>query len=130
MKDRDNGKAVSERDIRLDFDVAVLENTVAARSEMKNSPNTILYLPYSPVNVEFRRFRAGDRMKPLGMKGSKLVSDIIKDAGLSPEEKEYLVIVQNIESGEILWVEGLRRSRIDLIEDDGKAFYRISRKIL
>lgn len=130
LKDRDNGKAVSERDIRLDFDVAVLENTVAARSEMKNSPNTTLYLPYSPVNVEFRRFRAGDRMKPLGMKGSKLVSDIIKDAGLSPEEKENLVIVQNIESGEILWVEGLRRSRIDLIEDDGKAFYRISRKIL
>lgn len=57
--------------------------------------------------LSLRRWRAGDRFVPYGMKGSRLVSDYLKDIHLSLFEKENTWVLTD--SGDrILWVVGMR----------------------
>ena len=72
----------------------------------------IMYLDASALTdnavFEIRRPRTGDRLKPYGMKGEKLVSDILKDAKFSSARKrEVLLLTRN---DTILWIIGLRTS--------------------
>ncbi len=59
--------------------------------------------------LHFRHWQKGDRIRPLGMKGYKLVSDLFSDAHLSPIEKEQAWVVTDA-TGRIAWVSGLRMS--------------------
>jgi tRNA(Ile)-lysidine synthase len=53
-----------------------------------------------------RRWNAGDRFYPLGMKGSKKISDFLNEQKVpSANKKEQLVLTNN---GKIVWVLGLR----------------------
>lgn len=54
--------------------------------------------------------RTGDRMAPFGMKGTRLVSDILTEAHFSPLEKRFHPLLAT-PSGTILWVSGLKNSR-------------------
>lgn len=71
-----------------------------------------LYLDYSAIDsnakFEVRRWQNGDKMQPYGMKGRRLVSDILSDAKLSIIDKENVWVLTRNE--EILWVIGLRTS--------------------
>ena len=55
-----------------------------------------------------RNFLPGDRMSPLGMKGTKKVKDIFIDAKTAPSERSRRPIV--VSDGVVLWVTGLRQS--------------------
>ena len=57
-----------------------------------------------------RKWKTGDRMKPIGMKGSKLISDILSDAKASYQQKEDCLVV--FSGNEIIWCVGYRISRI------------------
>ncbi|MDE6410327.1 MAG: tRNA lysidine(34) synthetase TilS [Muribaculaceae bacterium] len=94
----------------------------------KDRSNRCLWIPCEPSRIRVRTRVDGDRMKPLGMDGSKLVSDIISDSGLPAREKRRLAVAENMETGEILWVENLRRSRKDLVSDADKFIWRLNRK--
>lgn len=61
-------------------------------------------------SLKVRRVRTGDRIKPVGMKGSKLVSDIISDAKLNSFRKQELVVLTD--DSQILWVPELCVSRM------------------
>lgn len=54
-----------------------------------------------------RAKKTGDRFRPLGMKGFKLISDFLKDLKLNAFEKEKCLILEN-GNGEIIWVIGYR----------------------
>ncbi|HRD51667.1 MAG TPA: tRNA lysidine(34) synthetase TilS [Flavobacteriales bacterium] len=57
--------------------------------------------------VEVRPWRPGDRLRPIGLGGSKLVSDILIDAKVPLQEKDRAhVLVSG--SGEIVWLVGHR----------------------
>ncbi len=58
-----------------------------------------------PLTV--RHWRQGDRIQPLGMSQTRLVSDLFTDAHFSPNRKATTWIVADA-SGRILWVVGLR----------------------
>lgn len=53
------------------------------------------YLDASLLNfpLELRRWKEGDKMIPLGMKGSKKISDILIDAKISRHEKEQTYVL-------------------------------------
>jgi tRNA(Ile)-lysidine synthase len=53
-----------------------------------------------------RTWRPGDRMKPFGMEGSKLVSDMLNERGLSILEKEQVQVL--VFQNEIIWLAGHR----------------------
>jgi tRNA(Ile)-lysidine synthase len=55
-----------------------------------------------------RRWQKGDRFKPFGMKGTKLVSDLLIDEKLSLFEKENVFVL--ISDEKIIWVVGVRAS--------------------
>ncbi len=56
--------------------------------------------------LELRSWQAGDRFQPLGMRGSKLVSDFLTDLKLSVFQKENTKVV--VSRNEIVWVVGWR----------------------
>ncbi len=59
-----------------------------------------------PFPWTVRTWREGDRFKPLGMSGSRLISDFLADAKLPRHERERVLV---LESGDrIGWVLGLR----------------------
>lgn len=89
---------------------------------MKRSPNTGRPIRLNPDEAWFdsdrvafpltlRRWRAGDRFVPFGMKGSRLVSDLLSDLKLSLPDKERVWLLCDA-TGAILWVVGLRSSAV------------------
>lgn len=69
--------------------------------------------------LEVRNWQKSDRIRPFGMKGSKLVSDIFSDAKISLEAKSRipLLTIGNV----VLWIPGLRHSReFSIVPDSGK----------
>ena len=74
--------------------------------------------------VVLRHWREGDRFKPFGMKGSKLISDLFTDLKLSEKEKKNTWILEA--DGEILWVLGYRASRVFKVPNDSTDYMIIS----
>ncbi len=55
-----------------------------------------------------RRFRPGDRMRPLGLGGTKKLKDIFVDMKIPLRIRKNIPIV--VAGGDIIWIAGLRRS--------------------
>lgn len=87
-----------------------------------------LWTALPPERCRLRRPVAGDRIKPLGMSGSSLVSDVLKDAGLNPVEKSRQLLLEDSVTGEIIWIPGIKRSRLHLITPDCTQVYHWSMK--
>ena len=85
---------------------------------IRRAPLSELWTALPPEAIVFRHPRTGDRIRPLGMSGSTLVSKILKDARPSLAEKERAIVAEVAGSGEIIWISGLKRSRIHLIEPE------------
>lgn len=107
-----------------------LDMTQDLMAEIKrNGSHEIVYLPQDAKAYEIRPPRTGDRMAPLGMKGSRLISDIISDARLSSAEKARTKVLARKTDGEIIWVTGLKRSRHELVDPDARCVYRACYRI-
>ncbi len=93
--------------------ISISSETMA---EIKSNRNhNILYLPSDKDDYIIRSPKTGDRIAPLGMRGTRLVSDIICDAKLDLTSKAQKRVLERIKDGEIIWVTGLKRSRHSLI---------------
>lgn len=58
------------------------------------------------AKLELRHWQQGDRFRPFGMKGSRLVSDIFSDLKLSePQKRRVLLLTAN---DDIVWILGIR----------------------
>lgn len=70
-----------------------------------------------------RRWRHGDRLKPFGMKGSKLVSDLLSDLKIPLNEKENCWVLCC--GDEIVWVVGVRASRLFPVTGQSQTVIRL-----
>lgn len=95
----------------------------------KDRSNHALCVPFGANRILFRKRREGDRIRPLGMSGSRLVSDVVSDAKLPAARKADVIVAEDRETGEILWVEDLCRSRKCLILPENKSIWKFVRKI-
>ncbi|MEX1002763.1 MAG: tRNA lysidine(34) synthetase TilS [Crocinitomicaceae bacterium] len=77
--------------------------------------NNLLQLDFDKIKlpIRIRNWRHGDRITPLGMKGSKLISDILIDKKNSQFEKNKILVLES-ESGELIAIINF------LISDDYK----------
>ncbi|MBR4391188.1 MAG: tRNA lysidine(34) synthetase TilS [Bacteroidales bacterium] len=57
--------------------------------------------------LKLRKWQAGDRFHPIGMKGSRLLSDFLKDLKLTTSQKENISVLLTADE-EIVWIVGLR----------------------
>lgn len=70
-----------------------------------------------------RPWKAGDKIKSLGMKGFKKVSDLLTDSKISPLQKKYIYVL--ISDKELVAVLGLRSSEDFKITETTKSFTSI-----
>ena len=73
--------------------------------------------------LKLRRWRKGDRFNPIGMKGSKLLSDFFNDMGFSTYQKQNVWIMED-SNNLILWVVGYRISDKVKITDSTKVIFQ------
>jgi tRNA(Ile)-lysidine synthase len=89
------------------------------------SPNEI-YIDPSKISGELnvRKWKNGDRMSPIGMKGSKLLSDIIKDAKVDFNKKKDILILED--EKQIVWCIGIRCSKHVIAKEDSSKIWKIN----
>ncbi len=75
--------------------------------------------------LEFRPWRHGDRIRPMGLEGSKLVSDILIDAKVPMSEKGGVYVL--VSAGTIVWVSGHRLAKGFGVSPGTKSMLRIAR---
>ena len=74
--------------------------------------------------LELRKWMPGDKIKPIGMKGFKKVSDLLIDLKVPlPEKQKIYVLLSN---KKIIWVIGKKISNDFLIDETTKTSYKIS----
>jgi tRNA(Ile)-lysidine synthase len=76
-----------------------------------------------PRPLILRSARRGDRVRPLGMQGSRKLQDIFVDRKLPREQRWSLPVVEA--AGEILWVPGVVRSCAALITSGTRSTLRL-----
>lgn len=86
----------------------------------------IKYFDYDKINdtISIRKRKNGDKIHPLGMKGTKKIKDILMDAKIPADERDSIPIVQFDEK--IAWVVGLRVSDDFKVTNDTKNILRIT----
>jgi len=72
--------------------------------------------------LTIRNWQDGDRIQPLGMTGTKLVSDVFVDAKIPVTQKKAIPLLC---SNSIIWVTGLKQSDEYKISEDSKSAWRI-----
>jgi tRNA(Ile)-lysidine synthase len=106
---------------RMDIDqvetLAVPENTALADADTLSWP------------LALRRWRDGDRFTPLGMAGSKKVSDYLVDAKVSlPEKGRQFVLTDG--GGDIVWLAGRRLDDRYKITTQTENVLKITREVI
>jgi tRNA(Ile)-lysidine synthase len=74
--------------------------------------------------LKLRIWQAGDRFYPLGMKGSRLLSDFMKDLKLTTRQKEECRVLTTAKD-EIVWVVGRRVDERFKVTDKTKSILKI-----
>jgi tRNA(Ile)-lysidine synthase len=82
-----------------------------------------------PLQLKFpltwRTIKQGDKFKPFGMKGFKLISDFMKDRKMNSFEKENCQVLIN-GNGDILWVAGLQSDERYRVNPSSKNLLKLS----
>lgn len=88
----------------------------------------VLYMDADAVKAvspvwELRPWTQGDRMRPFGMKGTKLVSDLLAEAGVpaSHRPQSYVLTI----NGQIVWAIGVRASALYPVTSETKRIIEI-----
>jgi len=100
---------------RIPYSDRYFESKILKRSQvkrLKTATDVALLDNARMKNVSVRFWKNGDRIRPFGMSGSKLLSDIFTDRKISSFERREIPLVTS--DGKIAWVAGV------MIADDFK----------
>lgn len=116
------------RDILTPINIHITHHHV---TEFRPSRNPdIMYLDSSVLEgdpvFELRHVQRGDRFRPYGLHGQKLVSDLLKDFKLSAWQKRNVMVLTR--NSEIIWVVGLRASDLFTVTPATRNFVRLELK--
>ena len=96
------------RDILVPVHIAVTEHDVAEFRPERNPSVAYFDAAIASQPLTLRHWRRGDRIRPYGMDGSRLVSDLFSDAKYSAAQKRAAWLLTSGDT--VLWVAGLRQS--------------------
>lgn len=114
-----DAECADDREYEITFDgditeplhLAMTKHTDAA-AFVPDKSQRVLYMDASALEGNprwcLRHWRRGDRIRPFGMNGSRLVSDLFSDAKMTAAQKREAWLLTR--DGRILWVLGVRTS--------------------
>ncbi len=99
------------------------EKGVDPKSIEFTSNNSIAYFDYDKLEfpLSIRKWQAGDKIIPFGMKGSKLISDILINNKVDSFEKENVYVI--LSGKKVVWLVGYRASNDFKISDNTKTYF-------
>lgn len=74
--------------------------------------------------LSFKTPQTGDRIRSLGLKGSQLVSDVLKDADVTPSERKNYALLTD--GQRILWIPGIKVSRDAIAGKNTRKILKVS----
>jgi tRNA(Ile)-lysidine synthase len=112
--------------VKQSFEPPKLEITHVDRLPEKFSKD-VIYLDPEKIkgNIAVRVWQAGDRMRPIGLKGSKLISDILTDAKVPNHFRSQQLVLHDDEK--IIWCVGFAVGR-EAVATNGVEIVRVSVK--
>ncbi len=81
---------------------------ILKRSEikkLKTGPDTAIFDMAGMTKMRIRFWREGDKIRPLGMRGARLLSDVFTDRKIPTFERQEIPLL--ISGGEIAWIAGV-----------------------
>lgn len=108
-------------------------NTINHQWLFKISGNKTINIEPTKAKIDFkklkfpltiRKWQTGDKIKPLGMKGTKKISDILIDKKLSKIQKKKTWVV--VSENNVVWVSGLVISDDYKLTENTKKVYEMS----
>ncbi len=131
-----HGRLVAEREFidyipnglhrNMSHTVKRFSQSEAPYESVCKAPLTELWSTLPSEKIVIRQPQEGDRIRPLGMKGTTLVSKVLKDAKLTLAEKENIAVAVNRETGRVIWIEGIKRSAEHLMTPKSRYIYRLT----
>lgn len=105
------------------------EKLVLKSKEEINPDSSIAYLAFDRLQfpLSWRHWQAGDRFRPLGMKGFRKLSDFFGDLHIGIREKENVWLLCS--GKDIVWVAGYRvddRYKVDFSKPGEKTVWKIT----
>ena len=110
-----------------DFPLTLSYQQIERDSDFTLDPSPeVAQLDYNKLTfpLQIRKWQAGDRFHPLGMKGSKLLSDFFVDQKMTTRQKEECQVLTTAKN-EIVWVVGRRIDDRFKVTDDTKMILRV-----
>lgn len=101
----------------INTSVLSLYESKDTRIDKTNQAIQKLDLAQIKLPVQLRHWKNGDRMKPLGMRGTKLISDILTDNKISSAERSMQLVLED-HTGEIISIPGMVISEDFKITED------------
>lgn len=102
----------------------VWEKIMPSDVDMLRIRSASLHEAYLPLGEEHYKWVNADgkmRIASLGMKGSQSVWKILKDAGLTIRQRENFEVLVSKSDGQPVWLPGLKRARIHLVDPSSSA---------
>ncbi|MSU76245.1 tRNA lysidine(34) synthetase TilS [Patescibacteria group bacterium] len=113
---------------RVMFGELTVTAELVKSGELKTNPQAILVDAEAiGKTLRVRPSRAGDRFKPAGMRGSKLVSDLLTDAKIPRDERAWVPVITTTKRPRaIVWVGGYRADRRFAAGEDSKVLLKVN----
>ncbi|MBM3431076.1 MAG: tRNA lysidine(34) synthetase TilS [Bacteroidetes bacterium] len=118
-----NHIALVELNTSLNFPIITIEEV---SSLPENFDKKTLFVDKNKIkgNISIRYWVQGDRISPIGVKGSKLISDVFSDAKISNTDKNNIPII--VDDDHILWCYGLCVDRRKIATNEIKEIIKIT----
>ena len=115
-----NGKKVEFHNYKLEFSIIDNNNLIYKKNSLKKFFNFDLIENF----IVIRKRKDGDKMIPLGMKGTKKIKDIFIDAKVPKEQRDYIPIIEF--DNNIAWLTGIKVSDEYKVNNNSKNILMIS----
>lgn len=116
-----DGKVIQFNDYKIEF--SIITNNDEKVLFNKDKLKKYFDLDSIENSVVIRKRKDGDKITPLGMKGSKKLKDIFINEKIPKEERDYIPIVEF--DGNIAWVTGIKASEEYKVKNSSKNILKI-----
>lgn len=96
-----------------------------SREKLRGMGPWATLLPRALDEYRLRPWREGERIRPMGMRGTRLVSDLLREGGIPVPCRKKFQIVADAATDEVIWVPGCRRSASDAVDPKTHICFRV-----